>query len=96
MTGLAQRVGEAMFHASLDRLGRGLHEAADIAARGKMLADRPDDDDAYARIFVERFEHQPQLVALRHRDDVVGRPVEDDIGALMRLIELDLETVEFR
>jgi hypothetical protein len=59
-----------------------------------MFADRPDDDDAHARVFVERFEHQPQLVALRHRDDVVGRSVEDDVGALMRLIELDLEAVE--
>ena len=37
---------------------------------------------------------QPQLVALRHRNDVVGRPVEDDVGALMRLVDLDLETVE--
>ena len=51
-------------------------------------------DDADARVLVERLEHQPQLVALRHRDDVEGRAVEDDIGALMRRVDLDLETVE--
>ena len=45
-------------------------------------------------ILVQRLEDQPQLIALRHRNDVVGRPVEDDVGALMRLVDFDLETVE--
>ena len=59
-----------------------------------MLADGPDHDDAHARILVQRLEHQPQLIALRHRHDIEGRPVEDDIGALMRLVDFDLEAVE--
>ena len=59
-----------------------------------MLADRPDDDDADPIVLIERLEHQPQLIALRHRDDIVGRPVENDVGALPCLVDLDLETVE--
>jgi hypothetical protein len=35
-----------------------------------------------------------QLVALRHDDDVQGRPVEDDVGALAAGVELDAEPVE--
>ena len=59
-----------------------------------MLADRAHDDDAHARVLVQRLEHQTKLVAFRHRDDVERRPVEDDIGALTRLVDLDLEAVE--
>ena len=77
-----------------DRLGRRLHEALDVAAAGKMLADRAQHDDAHARVLVERLEHQAKLVALRHRDDVERRPVEDDVGALARRVDLDAEAVE--
>ena len=46
-------------------LGRGREKAGDIAAGGKMLADRAQHDDAHARILVERFEDQAKLIALR-------------------------------
>ena len=59
-----------------------------------MLADRAQHDDAHARILVERLEHEAKLVALRHRDDVERRPVEDDVGALARGVDLDAEAVE--
>ena len=59
-----------------------------------MLADRAQHDDAHALILVERFEHQTQLVALRHRDDVEGRTVEHDIGALAGGIDFDAKAVE--
>jgi hypothetical protein len=42
-----------------------------------VLADRTHDDYADAVILVQRLEHQAQLVALRHRYDVEGRPVQD-------------------
>ena len=45
-------------------------------------------------VLVERLEHQAKLVALRHRDDVERRPVEDDVGALARRVDLDAEAVE--
>ena len=51
-------------------------------------------DDADAGVLVEALEHQPKLVALRHRHDVERRPVEDDVGALARLVDLDAEAVE--
>ncbi|MGY4455446.1 hypothetical protein ACVWZR_010106 [Bradyrhizobium sp. i1.3.1] len=60
-----------------------------------MLALAAHHDHADARILVQRLEGQAQLVTLRHRHDVVGRPAQDDIGPLMRLIDLDLEPVEF-
>ncbi len=77
-----------------DRLGRCLHEAADIAAAGKILSDRTHHDDAYAVVLIECLEHQPELVALRHRHHVERRAVEDDVGAFMRFVDLDLEAVE--
>ena len=71
-----------------------LHEATDIATAGEMLALAAHDDHADARILVQRLEGQAQLVALRHRHDVVGRTAQNDVGALMRLVDLDLEPVE--
>src|SRR6185312_7774753 len=59
-----------------------------------MLTDGTDHDDADARILVECFEGQAKLVALPHRHDVVRRPIENDVGALMRFVNLDTETVE--
>jgi hypothetical protein len=59
-----------------------------------MLAGGAQHDDAHARILVEGLEHQPELVALRHRHDVERRPVEDHVGALARRIDLDAEAVE--
>ena len=61
-----------------------------------MLTDRAHDDDAHARILVERLEHEAKLIALRHRHDVERRPVEDHVGALARGIDLDAEAVERR
>jgi hypothetical protein len=50
--------------------GRGLEKAADFTAARKMLARRPQYDNAYSRIGVERLKRDPQLLALRQRDDV--------------------------
>ena len=60
-----------------------------------MLADGAQHDDAHARILVERLEHQAQLIALPHLDDVERRPVEHDVGALARGVDLDAKAVEF-
>jgi hypothetical protein len=61
-----------------------------------MLADGTQHDDPHLRLFVKRFEHQAQLVALRHFDDVERGPVEDDVGTLALAIDLDPEAVEAR
>ena len=61
-----------------------------------MLADGAQHDDPYPRILVDRFEHEAQLVALRHLDDVERRPVEDHVGALALVVDLDPEAVEAR
>ena len=84
-----------MFQASLETsLGRRFQETLDIAAAGKMLADGAQHDDAHPFILVQRLEHEPQLVALRHRNDVERRAVEDHVGALARGIDLDAKAVE--
>jgi hypothetical protein len=61
-----------------------------------MLARRAHDNDTRPRILVDRLEHETKLVALRHRDDVERRPVENDIGPLARFVDLDAEAVERR
>ena len=75
-------------------LGRGFHKTSDIAAAGEMLADRSHHNDPDPRILVEGFEHQPKLIALRHRYDVVGRPVENDIGTFVGFVDFHLKAVE--
>ena len=95
ITGLEQRAGAAMFQASFDTFsGRAsmkplmlppLEKCSPIA-RSTMMRTREFSSSA--------LEHQPKLVALRHRDDVERRPVEDDVGALARGIDLDAEAVE--
>ena len=59
-----------------------------------MLAGRAQHDHTHARIIVERLEHQAKLIALRHLDDVERRPVEHDVGAFARRIDLNAEAVE--
>src|SRR5580693_296572 len=59
-----------------------------------MLAGRPQHDDAHARILVERLEDETKLIALPHFDDVERRPVENDVGAFARRIDLDAKAVE--
>ncbi len=59
-----------------------------------MLAHGAQHDDPHPRILVERLEHEPQLIALSHFDDVQRRPVEHDIGALTLGIDLDAKSVE--
>ncbi len=59
-----------------------------------MLAHRAQHDDAHAGILVERLEHQAKLIALAHLDDIERRPVEHDVGAFARRIDLDAEAVE--
>lgn len=76
-------------------LGAGLEEALDIAARGEMLALGAYDDDAHAVIFIKCLEDEAELIAGTHRDHVVGRPREDDVGALVLGIEPNVEAVEF-
>ncbi len=53
-------------------------------------------DDAHAIVLVERLEHQPQLIALRHLDHVQRRAMQDDVGALLLRCQLDTEAVERR
>jgi hypothetical protein len=59
-----------------------------------MLAGRPQHDDPYACIVVERLEHQPQLVALGHRNDVERRPVQDHVAALAHRIDVHTKAVQ--
>ena len=77
-------------------LGRGFHEAFDVAAAGKMLANGAQHDHADMLVLVERLEHEPQLVALRHLDHVERRAVKDDIRALLSGVQFNLEAVECR
>ena len=77
-------------------LGRGFEKAFDVAAAGKVLADGTQHDDADARVVVDRFEHQAQLVALRHLDDVERRPIENHVGALAFGIDFDAKPVKPR
>src|SRR5690242_18780369 len=58
-----------------------------------MLAGRAQHDHAHPRILVEKLEGEPELIALRHRHHVERRPVEDHVGALVRLVDLDAEAV---
>jgi hypothetical protein len=76
-------------------LGRRFHEAPDVSSAGKMLADGADHDDANPLVLVERLENQTELIALRHRNDIVGGTIEDDIRAFMRLVDFDAKSVEF-
>lgn len=64
-------------------LRRCLHEALDVAPAGEVFADRAQHDHANAVIFIERLEHQPQLVALRHLDYVQRWAIEDDVGPFL-------------
>ena len=59
-----------------------------------MLALRPEHDHAHGLVGVERCEDGGKLVPLRHAHDVERRPVEHDVGAGRRVIELYPETVE--
>src|ERR1044072_5668756 len=61
-----------------------------------IFCSRAEHDHAHPCILVERLEHETKLVALRHRHDVEGRPVEDHVGALARFVDLDAEPVECR
>jgi hypothetical protein len=59
-----------------------------------MLADGAQHDDPDPFILLQCLEQQPQLVALRHRNDVQRRTVEDHIGALAHGIDLHAKAVE--
>src|SRR5262245_46925909 len=61
-----------------------------------MFPDRTQDNHAHAVIFIECLEHHPQLIALRHFDDVERRAVENDVGAFLLGIHFHAETVELR
>src|SRR5450830_414482 len=77
-------------------LGRGLHEAFDVAAARKMFANGAQNDHAHTLVFIERLEHKPQLVALRHLDHVERRAMNNDIRALLRGVQLNREAIEGR
>jgi hypothetical protein len=59
-----------------------------------VLADRAQHDHPHAGVLVEMLEHHANLVALRHRNHVERRPVEDHIGALAALVDLDPEAIK--
>src|SRR5215470_5419024 len=51
-------------------------------------------DQAHARVLVQGLEHETQLVALGHLDDIERRPVEDDVSPFERAVDLDAEAIE--
>ncbi len=59
-----------------------------------MLAGRAQHDHAHARVLIERLENKAKLIALVHFDNVQRRPVEHDVGALARAVDLDAKAVE--
>ena len=59
-----------------------------------MLADGAQYDHPHPFILLQRLEQEPQLVALRHGNDVEGRAVQDHVGALARGIDVHAEAVE--
>ena len=59
-----------------------------------MFSDRPQHDNPNAGIVVEHLEHKPQLIALRHLDDIEWRPIENDVGTFSLTINFDAETIE--
>src|SRR5439155_26210380 len=75
-------------------LRRGIEKALDLAAARKMLAVRAQHDDPHATVRIGGLERDAQLIALVHRDDVERRPVEDEIDAFARGIDLDPKAVE--
>ena len=75
-------------------LGGCFEKASDLATAREMLAYCSEHDDAQPRISVEDLEGHPQLLALDHRNHIQRRPVEDDVAALMRGVDLDAKPVE--
>src|SRR5579875_1598384 len=59
-----------------------------------MRADSAQHDDAHPLVLVESLEDKPQLVTLGHLDDVERRSVEDDVRALLAIVELDQKAIE--
>src|SRR5579875_215366 len=70
------------------------HEARDVAAARKIRAARADDDRADTRVTIELGENRRKLLTLGHRDHVERRPIENDVGALARRVNLDAKAVE--
>src|SRR5436305_2412267 len=96
ITGFEQRAGAAMFQASFDTV-------SGLASRKPLMLPPEEKCSPTARstimrmrVLVERLEHEPKLVALRHRDDVERRPVEDHLRALAALVDPDAKAIERR
>ena len=75
-------------------LGGRFEKAADLATAREMLAHCSEHDDAHSRIGVEDLEDYPQLLALGHRNHIQRRPIEHDVAALVRRVDLDAKPVE--
>jgi len=75
-------------------LGECFEKAADLAAAREMLAHCPEHDHAHPRISVEDLEGYPQLLALGHRNHIQRPPVEDDVAALVRWVDLDAKPID--
>lgn len=74
--------------------GRSFEKTLDVAATGKMFANGAQHDHAHAGTRVQSLEHQTQLIALRHDDEVERRPIEDDVGAFFRAVDFYAEAVQ--
>ena len=75
-------------------LGECFEKAVDFAAAREILAHCPEHDHAHPRISVEDLEGYPQLLALGHRNHIQRRPIEHDVAALVRRVDLDAKPVE--
>ena len=73
---LAAARGAAMFQASLETCsGEASRKPLMLPPLEKCSPDGAQHDHAHAFVLVERLEDEPQLIALRHRDDVERRTV---------------------
>src|SRR5262249_54792566 len=77
-----------------DVLGRRLQKSLDVAAAGEMFPRGTQHNDANAPILVQCLEHEAELIALRHGDNIEGRAIEDDVGTLACGIGLDTKCIE--
>ena len=95
ITGFAQRAGAAMFHASFETCSGDASRKPLMSPPLEKCSPCPRTTMTRTRVVrVERLERDAQLLAREHADDVERRPVEDDVGAFARRVDLDTEAVE--
>ena len=68
-------------------------ESGNVSAAGEMLTFGAQHNDPDTAILIKLLESAPQLIPLRHADDVERRTIENDIRSLQRRIDDDVESV---